>query len=203
MSTRGKYESPSAIEKVTVINLQLLRVSFSQMLQWAQMIKLSNSRAPPVTSMLETKCVGDNSKMLETVFAIFVTNTHYLFTLASDTNIQKMSPKSKFSHQHHCHQITNNIASAIYVSSLGSKGVKRSLGPWTTLVMTSMPSEHHDLLIFGFYNWFQDIVIELFWGSWKVNLTEVVWFIAMRSFNWIYFRKINLSSRSARKKTIL
>ena len=39
-----------------------------------------------------------------------------------------------------------------------------------------------------------------FWGSWKVNLTEVVWFIAMRSFNWIYFRKINLSSRSARKK---
>ena len=42
-----------------------------------------------------------------------------------------------------------------------------------------------------------------FGGSWKVNLTEVVWFIAMRSFNWIYFRKINLSSRSARKKTIL
>ena len=75
-----------------------------------------------------------------------------------------------------------------------------NLGPWTTLVMTSMPSEYHDLLIFGFYNWFQDIVIELFWGSWKVNLTEVVWFIAMRSFNWIYFRKINLSSRSARKK---
>ena len=30
--------------------------------------------------MLETKCVGDNFKMLVTVFAIFVTNIHYLFT---------------------------------------------------------------------------------------------------------------------------
>ena len=37
--------------------------------------------------------------MLVTVLAILVTNFHYLFTLASGTNIQKMSPTSKFSHQ--------------------------------------------------------------------------------------------------------
>ena len=29
---------------------------------------------------------------------------HYLFTLASGTNIQKILPTSKFCHQHHCHQ---------------------------------------------------------------------------------------------------
>ena len=44
--------------------------------------------------MLETKCVGINFKMLVTVLAILVTNIHYLFTLASGTNIQKMSPTS-------------------------------------------------------------------------------------------------------------
>ena len=53
-----------------------------------------------VTSMLETKCVGDNYKMLVTVLAILITNIHYPFALASGTNIQKISPTSKFSHQH-------------------------------------------------------------------------------------------------------
>ena len=53
-----------------------------------------------LTSMLETKCVGDNIKMLVTVLAILVTNIHYLFILASGTDIQKMSPRSKFCHQH-------------------------------------------------------------------------------------------------------
>ena len=41
--------------------------------------------------ILATKRVGDNFKMLVTVLAIFVTNIHYLFTLASDTNIPKSS----------------------------------------------------------------------------------------------------------------
>ena len=50
--------------------------------------------------MLETKCVGDNYKMLVTVLAILVTNIHYLFRLASGTNIPKMPPTSTFSHQH-------------------------------------------------------------------------------------------------------
>ena len=45
--------------------------------------------------MLTTNCVGDNYKMLVTVLAILVTNIHYLFTLASGTNIQKMSPTSQ------------------------------------------------------------------------------------------------------------
>ena len=54
-------------------------------------------------SMFETKCVGDNNKILVTILAILVTNIHYLFTLASGTNFQKISPTSKFSHQHHCH----------------------------------------------------------------------------------------------------
>merc|ERR1711917_72586 len=50
--------------------------------------------------MLETKCVGDNYKMFVTILAILVTNIHYLFTLASCTNIQKMLPTSNFVHQH-------------------------------------------------------------------------------------------------------
>ena len=49
--------------------------------------------------MLETKCVGDNFKMLVTVFAISFTHILYLLTLASGTNIQKMSPRSKFCRQ--------------------------------------------------------------------------------------------------------
>ena len=58
-----------------------------------------------VTSMLETKCIGDNYNMLVTTL---ITNTNYLFTLASDTSIQKMSSTSKFSHQHHCDRISSS-----------------------------------------------------------------------------------------------
>ena len=68
--------------------------------------------ATSVTSMLETECVGDNYKILVTVLAIFITNIHYFFALqvASGTNIQRMSPTSKFcsptlSHTHH--DVTN------------------------------------------------------------------------------------------------
>ena len=39
--------------------------------------------------MMETKCVGDNLKVLVTVLAILATNIIYLLTLASGTNIQK------------------------------------------------------------------------------------------------------------------
>ena len=49
--------------------------------------------------MLETKRVNDNYKMVVTVLAILVTDIHYIFTLASVTNIQKMSPTMKFCHQ--------------------------------------------------------------------------------------------------------
>ena len=45
------------------------------------------------------KCFGDNFKMLVTVLTILAINIHYLFTLSSGTNIQKISPISKFSHQ--------------------------------------------------------------------------------------------------------
>ena len=47
--------------------------------------------------MLETKCVGNNVKMLVTIFAILVTNINYHFKLA---NIQKVSPKWKFCYEH-------------------------------------------------------------------------------------------------------
>ena len=57
--------------------------------------------------MLEKKCVGDNFKIWMTVLAFLVTNIHYLFTLASVTNIQKMSSTSRFSHQYS--QIVTNI----------------------------------------------------------------------------------------------
>ena len=45
--------------------------------------------------MLEANCVGDNFKMLVTVLAILITHIHYVFILASGTNIRKMSPTSK------------------------------------------------------------------------------------------------------------
>ena len=48
-------------------------------------------------------------KMLVTGFAGLVTNILYRFTLASGTNIQKMSPTSKFSHQHQ--QFVNSFKS--------------------------------------------------------------------------------------------
>jgi len=42
--------------------------------------------------MLGTKCVGDYFKMLVTVLTFLVTNTQYLFTLVSGTNIREISP---------------------------------------------------------------------------------------------------------------
>ena len=50
--------------------------------------------------MLETKCVGNNFDMLVTVLAVFVINILYILSLASTTNIQKMSLIFKFHHQH-------------------------------------------------------------------------------------------------------
>jgi len=49
------------------------------------------------------KFVGDNNKILSMVLAILVTNIHYLFSFASGTNGQKMSPTSTNRHQHHCY----------------------------------------------------------------------------------------------------
>ena len=51
--------------------------------------------------------------MLVTVMAILLTNVHYLFTLASGANIQKMSPTSEFSHRYP-RIFTNITASPIY-----------------------------------------------------------------------------------------
>ena len=67
---------------------------------------------------------GDNYKILVTVLTILVFNIQYLFSLASGTNIHKMSSTSKISHQHpkivnklksptsrwhelHCHRLTS------------------------------------------------------------------------------------------------
>jgi len=66
--------------------------------------------------MLETKCVGDNFKMLVTVLAILVTNIHYFYALGSDIIIQKKSPTSKFSNQHP-EAVTNFLS--FYVSHNG------------------------------------------------------------------------------------
>ena len=53
-------------------------------------------------------------KMSVTVLAILITNIHYRCTFASSTNIQKMSPTSKFSQQHP--QIVNNLKSLTSLS---------------------------------------------------------------------------------------
>jgi len=67
-----------------------------------------------VLRITEMKCVGDDCKMLVTVLAILVTNIHYLFTFALDTNIQKMSQTSILSHEHP--QIVSNLKSSISLS---------------------------------------------------------------------------------------
>ena len=54
--------------------------------------------------MLETKCLSDNFEMLVTALTIVISNVRYLFTLTAGTNIQKMSPTSKFCHRHR-HQL--------------------------------------------------------------------------------------------------
>ena len=48
----------------------------------------------------EMRNVLDNFEMLVTVLTIFVTNILYPLTLAPCTNIQNLSPISKFRHQH-------------------------------------------------------------------------------------------------------
>ena len=53
--------------------------------------------------MLWMKFVGDNNKILSMVLAILVTNIHYLFSFASGTNGQNISPTSTNRHQHHCY----------------------------------------------------------------------------------------------------
>ena len=47
-----------------------------------------------------------------TVLAVFVTNIRYLLTIAMGTNIQNMSPISKFCHQH------PTIVTDIYVATI-------------------------------------------------------------------------------------
>ena len=54
---------------------------------------------------------GDNFEMLVTVLSVFVTNILYSLKLASSTNIQKMSPISKFCQQHW--KIVTNIYVAV------------------------------------------------------------------------------------------
>jgi len=62
--------------------------------------------------MLETKYVGDNFEMLVTVLTDFVTNILFLLPFTSGTNIQKISPISKFCHQHP--KIVTNIKSPTF-----------------------------------------------------------------------------------------
>ena len=83
--------------------------------------------------MLETKYVGDNYKMLVTVLAILVTNIHYLFTLASGTNIQKMSSTSKFNRQHP--QIITNLSQLKSPTSLSPFLLLHTWG-WDTIKIT-------------------------------------------------------------------
>ena len=54
--------------------------------------------------MLVTKCAGENFQLLVTILAILDTKIHYLFTLELVTNIQKVSPSSKY-----CHQLAKNV----------------------------------------------------------------------------------------------
>ena len=57
-------------------------------------------------------------KMLVTILVNWVTNIHYRFASTSGTDIQKMSPRSKFCHQHP--KIVNNSKSFISLSPVFS-----------------------------------------------------------------------------------
>ena len=78
--------------------------------------------------MLETKCVGDNYEMLVTVLVILVTNIHYRFIKALDSNIKQISPL--LSHQHHCHQfdIWSNLLFCIIKKFLRLSDEKGKIG---------------------------------------------------------------------------
>ena len=88
--------------------------------------------------ILETKCVGDNFKMLATTLAILVTNIDYLVFINvghqfskdvtnlawhqdrhSVTNIQKMSPT--LSHQHHCYPNDDKIKGPLAIFFGGTR----------------------------------------------------------------------------------
>ena len=82
--------------------------------------------------MLETKCFGDNLKMLVTTLAILVANIHYFFhkrlapTLKrchqdrhSVTNIQKLSPT--LSYQHHCYPNDDKIKGPLAIFFGGTR----------------------------------------------------------------------------------
>ena len=95
--------------------------------------KVSSHKMAPkssrVTSMLLTDrggCIDDNYKMLVTIFAIFV-KTYYLFTLASITNIRKMSSTSKKFTQNY--KLTS--LSPISLRKFESYFFKNALGKWT------------------------------------------------------------------------
>ena len=84
--------------------------------------------------MLKTKCVGDNCEMLVTVLAIFVTKILYLPTLSSGINIQKMSPISKFCHQHQKLSPTwsrqHRLVTNIYVADICHLWLRLSAHLW-------------------------------------------------------------------------
>ena len=63
---------------------------------------LSGSGYIDVGDGCETKCAGDNHKMLVTVLAILVTNLLYLFTLALGTTKR-------------CHQLRNSKIQALRI----------------------------------------------------------------------------------------
>ena len=102
------------------IRQQILKLQNSDLLDTKNKLQLNNrvlgrSRLHrSCRRMLETKCSGDNLKVLVSVLVNFVIRIHYCFTSASGTNNQKMSPNRKsvtnirkllptLSHQHHYH----------------------------------------------------------------------------------------------------
>ena len=105
--------------------------------------------------LLETKSAGGNYKTLVTVLDI--TNIHYLFTLASGTNIQRMLPTSKFCHQHPkiVTNITMTLTSLSLKITLGSKIYLPHLRPPLILhkIKTSIGDQRTGFLeIFSLFN---------------------------------------------------
>ena len=78
--------------------------------------KLTNTRSQELhrcwSQMLETKCIGDNYKVLVILIIFTLHFTTIFFSLAPGTNIKK-------SHQHHCHRCTNLTLTGCWQAEVG------------------------------------------------------------------------------------
>ena len=79
------------ISRMTSFQSQVMKLPFPRNPRLSSFL-ISFKKGNVLQTKLQTKCVGDYFEMLVTNLAVFVTKILYLLTLASGTDIKKMSP---------------------------------------------------------------------------------------------------------------